>query len=87
MQLLAKVIKSKNLTRQENKVVLLILQGLSNREIAAILRIKDKSTRSHVTNVYKKFQVKSRAQLIAFFLSYSLNRLATQEEILSQPVI
>lgn len=51
------------LSQQEQKVVNLINQGLSNKEIAASLFISISTVKSHINNIYKKLNVKSRDQL------------------------
>jgi DNA-binding CsgD family transcriptional regulator len=51
------------LTPQEEAVTLLVAQGLSNREVAAELYISPKTVQYHLTRIYAKLGVRSRAEL------------------------
>lgn len=53
------------LTRQETEVLELVRAGLSNREIAERLVLSVKTIEGHLTTIYGKFGVASRAQLLA----------------------
>lgn len=57
------------LTPQEQAVVDLVLQGLTNREVAARLFISVKTVQYHLTRVYSRLGVRSRAELAALRLS------------------
>jgi DNA-binding CsgD family transcriptional regulator len=52
-----------SLTPAELKVADLVAEGLTNREIGARLFISDKTVRSHLTHVFAKLGVATRAQL------------------------
>ncbi len=52
------------LSRREREVVTLLLQGKSNKLIALSLGISDRTVEFHLKNVYAKFQVSSRVELI-----------------------
>jgi pimeloyl-ACP methyl ester carboxylesterase/DNA-binding CsgD family transcriptional regulator len=54
------------LTVREREVLALLTEGLSNEQIAARLSISDKTVRNHVTNVFDKLGVWTRAQAIVF---------------------
>lgn len=54
------------LTAREREVLALITEGLGNAEIAARLSISDKTVRNHVSNVFDKLGVWSRAQAMVF---------------------
>jgi DNA-binding CsgD family transcriptional regulator len=56
------------LTRQEGEVVELLRAGLSNREIAERLFLSIKTVEGHLTTIYGKLGVASRAQLLAALL-------------------
>lgn len=49
-----------SLTPREMEVLLALVEGLSNKEIASKLYISDKTVKIHVSNIFKKFDVKSR---------------------------
>ncbi|MBK6426900.1 MAG: response regulator transcription factor [Blastocatellia bacterium] len=54
------------LTRREREVLALIAHGLGNAEIAGELKISEKTVRNHVSNVFDKLGVWTRAQAIVF---------------------
>lgn len=54
-----------DLTPQEQAVVELVLQGMTNREVAATLFISVKTVQYHLTRVYSRLGVRSRAELAA----------------------
>jgi len=51
-----------DLTHREHEVLSLIVRGLSNHEIAATLRISEKTVRIHVSNILGKLGVCDRTQ-------------------------
>jgi DNA-binding CsgD family transcriptional regulator len=52
------------LTRQERQVATLVVQGLSNAEIAAALVVSEHTVESHLGHVYAKLDVHGRSQLL-----------------------
>ncbi|MEC5423796.1 response regulator transcription factor [Virgibacillus sp. C22-A2] len=54
----------KELSEREKEVLMCLLEGLSNKEIAEKLFISDKTVKIHVSKIFKKFNVKSRSQVI-----------------------
>lgn len=54
------------LTAREREIMDLLAQGHDNRIIAARLRIAEKTARNHVSSVFRKLGVSSRAQAVAF---------------------
>ena len=55
-----------SLTAREREVLSLITEGLGNAEIAERLSISEKTVRNHVSNVFDKLGVWSRAQAMVF---------------------
>jgi len=51
---------------REREVLTLITDGLSNAEIAERLAISGKTVRNHVSNLFDKLGVWTRAQAIVF---------------------
>ncbi len=51
------------LTRRERQVAELVLRGLSNREIAVTLSIKERTVETHMTAIMSRLGVRSRHQL------------------------
>jgi len=56
---------SATLTQREDEVARLLARGLSNRQIADILVISEKTAKNHVQRVLDKLHMRSRAQLAA----------------------
>ena len=56
---------AEHLTTREREVLGLLAQGHGNKEISARLKIAEKTTRNHVSAIFSKFKVKSRAQAVA----------------------
>ena len=51
------------LTAQEERIASLVVEGLSNKEIAARLVVSTKTVEGHLRNVFEKLGVTSRTQL------------------------
>lgn len=60
----------------EKDVALLLIKGLSMKEIAEIRSTQEKTVRQQATNIYRKSGLSGRQELAAFFL----------EDILSTPI-
>ncbi|HEX8587960.1 LuxR C-terminal-related transcriptional regulator [Pseudomonas sp.] len=56
-------------TPREQEVLLLLLQGHTNKGIAQRLGISDYTARDHVSALLRKNEVKNRAQLIALHIT------------------
>jgi DNA-binding CsgD family transcriptional regulator len=50
------------LTRREQEVAKLLLQGKSNKQIAAALHVTGRTVEAHLTSIYEKLQVGSRME-------------------------
>ena len=55
-----------SLSKREREILSLITEGLSNAEIASQLSISEKTVRNHVSNVFDKLGVWTRAQAMVF---------------------
>ena len=66
--MLKDVLIREGLSNREAEVAELVTQGLSNKEVASRLFVTEKTVKFHLTNIYKKMNVKSRAQLIVWCL-------------------
>jgi DNA-binding NarL/FixJ family response regulator len=55
-----------NLTDREQEVLVGLVEGLSNKEIADKLFISDKTVKIHVSKIFKKLEVKSRSQAVIY---------------------
>jgi DNA-binding NarL/FixJ family response regulator len=65
-----------HLSHSEKDVALLLIKGLSMKEIAGIRQTQEKTVRQQATTIYKKSELSGRQELAAFFL----------EDILSSPI-
>jgi len=68
--MLRDVLIQKGLSSREAEVAELVTKGLSNKEVANQLFVTEKTVKFHLTNIYKKMNVKSRAQLIVWCLPH-----------------
>jgi DNA-binding CsgD family transcriptional regulator/pimeloyl-ACP methyl ester carboxylesterase len=53
-----------NLSPRESELAMLVARGLDNAQIAAHLSISEKTVRNHLTSIFAKLRVESRAQAI-----------------------
>ena len=60
------------LTRREVEVLGLLAQGLSNREIAGVMWVSDRTVERHITSVYRKIGVARRSEATAFALRHGV---------------
>jgi two-component system, NarL family, response regulator LiaR len=60
------------LTRRERDIMRLLVEGLSNPEIAAALFISPRTVRNHVTNILTKLGVESRTAAATYALRNGL---------------
>ena len=59
---------ARGLTARQSEVVALLLQGLSNQEIAEALFVDVNTVKTHLRHAYKALGVRSRAQALAMLL-------------------
>lgn len=59
-----------SLTDRELDVVKLLLEGGSNEQIARLLHVSLQTVKSHVKAIFRKLDVRSRAELLARFVSH-----------------
>lgn len=80
--MLRDVLIQKGLSNREAEVAELVTKGLSNKEVANQLFVTEKTVKFHLTNIYKKMNVKSRAQLIVWCMPHHTFQ---EEEVKAQP--
>lgn len=56
------------LSTQEERVVALVAEGKTNKEIAVSLGLSDKTVKNYLANVFQKLRITRRAQAAAFFV-------------------
>ena len=57
-------IKLEGLTEREKQIAVSVSDGLSNREIANQYEISERTVKTHLTNIFKKLQLKDRVGLV-----------------------
>ncbi len=60
------------LTRRETEVLGLLAQGMSNKEIAGVLWLSDRTVERHITSLYRKIGVERRSEATSFALRHGL---------------
>ena len=68
------------LTKREKQVLLLLGEGLSNKEIATRLFISKRTCDFHAENMYRKFGVSNRIQMLNLARRTGLIDLETSKE-------
>lgn len=56
------------LSTQEERVLALIAEGKTNKEIATALELSDKTVKNYLTNIFQKLHITRRAQAAALFV-------------------
>ncbi|WP_272437695.1 helix-turn-helix transcriptional regulator [Terrihalobacillus insolitus] len=79
-QLVESVNQQVSLSKREKEVLALVVQGLSNKDIALQLFISDHTVKNHLTNIFQKLQVSDRSQAIAKV--YRLKQTSTGDGII-----
>jgi DNA-binding NarL/FixJ family response regulator len=64
------------LSRRESEVLQLVLQGLSNQEIAGAMFLSINSVKSYIRSAYRKMEVNSRSQAVIWGMTHGF---ASQE--------
>jgi two-component system nitrate/nitrite response regulator NarL len=68
------------LTRREIEILQLVADGLSNKEIGAILSITEGTVKNHVHNALEKLQLDNRIQAAAYVVREGLGRRPTPHD-------
>jgi len=69
---MSRVRKADALSGQEQRVVALVVEGRTNKEIAAALGLSDKTVKNYLSNAFQKLGISRRAQAAALFGTGSL---------------
>lgn len=78
--------KINSLTEAQRRVLSLLLRGHSEKEAATLLFISQSTVHNHIRQVYQKFDVKARSELMALFLRHD-NLLPGTRETKQQPTL
>ena len=62
------------LTQQEQKILLLVAEGKTNKEIAAEVFLSDKTVKNYVSSILAKLNLERRAQAAAYVAKHRIDR-------------
>lgn len=62
------------LTERERQVILRMLEGMSNREIAEAMSVGEETIKTHVSNTYRKLGISNRMELALYVASGKLKQ-------------
>ena len=68
--------KIDSLTKRELEVLILIANGMFNKEIAMKLNISERTVKNHISNIFKKIEVVDRTQAAVFAIRNGLIQLS-----------
>jgi two-component system, NarL family, response regulator DevR len=61
-------LRKQSLAPQEERVLALVAEGLTNKEIGAALQLSDKTVKNYLSNMFQKLHITRRAQAATFFV-------------------
>lgn len=56
------------ITKREQDVMTLLVQGLTNKNIGKAIGISDHTVRDHISSLFKKYKVANRVELVAVYI-------------------
>ncbi|TKS63246.1 MAG: DNA-binding response regulator [Nitrospira sp.] len=62
-------VRGRSLSPQEERVLALVAEGLTNKEIATAMYLSDKTIKNYLFNLFKKLRISRRAQAAAIFVT------------------
>jgi len=62
------------LTDRERQVIVRMLEGMSNREIAEAMSVGEETIKTHVSNIYRKLGISNRMELALYVASGKLKQ-------------
>lgn len=69
------------LTDRQCAIARLLCRGLTNREIAAALRVSDNTVRTHVRNLFRQLGVRDRVGVVVTLVVTCRNAIRKGEEL------
>lgn len=61
-------VRGQSLAPQEERVLALVAEGLTNKEIATTMQLSDKTVKNYLANMFQKLHISRRAQAATFFV-------------------
>lgn len=65
-------VKIDSLTKRELEILILLSEGMFNRQIAEICDIRERTVKNHISNIFKKIDVSDRTQAAVFAIRNNL---------------
>jgi DNA-binding CsgD family transcriptional regulator len=65
-----------SLSKKEREIIILISQGLINREIASMLCISEQTVKTHISRIFRKLKVSRRSQLVPLAMKLRISSTA-----------
>ena len=63
-----------SLTRQEKKILVLLADGSTNKQIADAIFLSDKTVKNYVSSILAKLGLERRAQAAAYVVRHGMDR-------------
>ena len=70
-----RIVDNNLLTEREKEIILLILEGKTKQEIADSFCLSVSTIKSNVENIYRKFDVHNKAELIVYIIKNKIIEL------------
>lgn len=67
--------KVKSLTKREKEILIQVVNGMSNKEVALNFGISERTVKNHISNIFKKIEVSDRTQAAVFAIKNNIVRL------------
>ena len=64
----AGTVRVQSLSPQEERVLALVAESLTNKEIATTMQLSDKTVRNYLANMFPKLHIPRRAKAVTFFV-------------------
>lgn len=65
-------VKIESLTKRELEILILVSQGMFNKQIAEVCDIRERTVKNHISNIFKKIDVSDRTQAAVFAIRNNL---------------
>ncbi len=79
-------LQQRGLSKRESEVVILVVQGLTNKQVADRLCVAEKTVKFHLTNVYKRMKISRRSEIIwSLPLAEFMEKAKTRETNIGNP--
>jgi len=69
------------LSPQERRIIALIAEGNTNKEIAAKLALSDKTVKNYIANLFTKLEIERRTQAVALYMRAQQHQNSVRDEV------